>query len=71
LELADSLLEGFGKRVISFGQPYKSLRWMVAKFSWAAIHQAIVGLTNKIALFPNMPALNQPQLAQKVQQLLK
>jgi hypothetical protein len=25
------------------------------------IHQALVGLTNEIALFPNMPALNQPQ----------
>jgi hypothetical protein len=48
--------------VISFGQPYKSLKWMVAKFGgWVTIHQAPVGLTNEIALFPNMPALNQPQ----------
>ena len=36
----------------------------------AIINQALVGLTNEVTLFQNLPAINQPQLAQNIQQLL-
>jgi hypothetical protein len=54
-----------------FGQPYKGLRWR--KFRLGN-HQALVGLTNEIALFPKhagRKSATAHQLAQNVQQLLE
>jgi septal ring factor EnvC (AmiA/AmiB activator) len=42
---------------------------IMAQPNFATIHQALVELTHELDLFPNLPALNQPQINQNIQQL--
>jgi methyl-accepting chemotaxis protein len=41
----------------------------MAQPDFAKIQKALEQLTNQLVLFPNLPAFNQPQLAQDAQQL--
>jgi type II secretory pathway component PulM len=42
---------------------------IMAQPNFATIHQALVTLTNEVAFLPNLPAANQAQFAQNIQQL--
>lgn len=43
----------------------------MAQPNFGVTHQALVDLADQVALLPNIPALNQPQIAQDIQQLLQ